>query len=376
MRTQHKDGSVTVSDTIGVPITPNGNPGIYGVIGPDPRVAIAFHSSSGATGTITLSGSIVAGDVGTITIEDRTYNYTVQATDTLNSVRDSLIALINSSPDEKVIASAGSAVVRIVLTAKVHGPEGNGLAIAATSNNPNTSSPSLSLGVNNTMLCCANVADAPITQDNPALPGETIYLYATGLGLVSDLDGNLIGPLDGAPFVAPPLNTANSTVSSLAAAKTADVIGASLEVGGIGVYKVVLQLNPDLQTGPAGQLTISQDIYTSNIVTIPIGNPAGPFIPRCNWDRRSPFVVCRALLGFDFQGAARNFILPRKVSGNSLRDLPRSSPFRTALQKNLEADALDPVHGAPQERVKHAALAVVHDNDLRLVSARAALLRI
>ena len=56
--------------------------GIYAVIGPDPRVAIAYHSSSGATGTVTITGSIVAGDVGSITIEDRTYNYTIQATDT------------------------------------------------------------------------------------------------------------------------------------------------------------------------------------------------------------------------------------------------------------------------------------------------------
>lgn len=278
VRTQHKDGSVTVTDAIGVPITPNGNPGIYAVIGPDPRVAIAYHGSSGATGTVTVTGSIVAGDVGSITIEDRTYNYTVQATDTLNSVRDALIILINSNPDEKVVASAGSAFVRIVLTAKVHGPEGDGLAIAASSTNPNTSSPSISLGVNNTSLCCANVANAPITQDNPALPGEMVYIFATGLGLVSDLDGNLIGPLDGAPYNGP-ANTANSTVSATAVAKTADVIGASLTPGGIGLYKVVLQLNPDIQSGAGAQVTISQDIYTSNIVTIPVGNPGGPFIP-------------------------------------------------------------------------------------------------
>ena len=177
-----------------------------------------------------------------------------------------------------MVASAGSAFVRIVLTAKVHGPEGNGLPIAASSTNPVTSSPSISLGVNNTQLCCANVANAPITQDNPAQPGEMFYIFATGLGLVSDLDGNLIGPLDGAPYNGP-ANTANSTVSSTSVAKTADVIGASLTPGGIGLYQVVLQLNPDIQSGTGAQVTISQDIYTSNIVTIPVGNPGGPFIP-------------------------------------------------------------------------------------------------
>jgi hypothetical protein len=279
VRTQHKDGTVTVTDAVGVPITPFGNPGIYAVIGPDPRVGIAFHNSSGATGTITITGSIAAGDVGSITLEDRTYSYTVQASDTLNSVRDALMALINSNPDEKVVASAGSAQVRIILTAKVHGPEGDGLAIASSSSNPNTSSPSISLGVNNVALCCANVAGAPITQSNPAQPGEMFYIFATGLGLVSDLSGNLVGPVDGTPFGGPSLNTANSTVSSTAVAKTADVLGASLVVGGVGVYKVLLQLNPDIQAGSAAQVTISQDIYTSNIVTIPVGNTGGPFIP-------------------------------------------------------------------------------------------------
>ncbi len=280
VRTQHNDGTVTATDAIGVPIAPQ-NPGIYAVVGPDPRVGIAFHASSAATGTITISGSITAGDVGTITIEDRSYNYTVQTTDTLNTVRDALIALVNSNPDEKVIASAGSAFVRIVLHAKVHGPEGNGITIAATSTNSATSGPAISLAINAATLCCANVAGARITPNNPAVPGEMIYIYATGLGLVSDLNANLIGPLDGTPFPGPALNTANSTVSSLADAKTADVIGASLAVGGIGLYQVILQLNPDLNPGQAGQLTISQDIYTSNIVLIPIGETVGPFIA-CN----------------------------------------------------------------------------------------------
>ena len=42
VRTQHTDGSVTVSDAIGVPITSFGNPGIYAVIGPDPGLRSLF----------------------------------------------------------------------------------------------------------------------------------------------------------------------------------------------------------------------------------------------------------------------------------------------------------------------------------------------
>ena len=35
-----------------------------------------------------------------------------------------------------------------------------------------------------TTLCCANRAGSPVTQANPAVPGETILVYATGLGTV------------------------------------------------------------------------------------------------------------------------------------------------------------------------------------------------
>ena len=47
-------------------------------------------------------------------------------------------------------------------------------------------------------------------------------------------------------------------------------------VGTVGFYKIVLQLNPDIQPSNFAQLTISQNIYTSNIVTIAVGNPTMP----------------------------------------------------------------------------------------------------
>ena len=36
----------------------------------------------------------------------------------------------------------------------------------------------------NSSLCCANVGGAPVTAFNPAVPGEMVIVYATGLGLV------------------------------------------------------------------------------------------------------------------------------------------------------------------------------------------------
>ena len=53
------------------------------------------------------------------------------------------------------------------------------------------------------------------------------------------------------------------------------MISATLLQGTVGMYKVVLHLNPDLPTDPYSQLTIAQDIYVSNIVTLPIVNVTG-----------------------------------------------------------------------------------------------------
>ena len=288
VRTQHADGSVTVTTAVEVPITSQlifgasggANPGIFAKPGPDPRTALAFHSSSYATGTITISGTISAGDIGTVTVGARTYSYTVQSVDSLTSVRDALIAVIDADPDRVVNASPGAAFTRILLQARIPGPEGDGIAMAATSAGAAGGSPSLSLLVNNVYLCCSSVAGAPITIDDPALPGEQFYIYGTGLGLTSDLNGNLIGPLDGQPYPGtgnqPALNNANVTVSSIADTKTADVVSAGLLVGAVGVYEIVLQLNPDIPPTNFAQLTISQSIYTSNIVTIAVGNPTQP----------------------------------------------------------------------------------------------------
>ena len=296
VRTQHADGSVTVTTSVEVPITSayifgasgGANPGIFAQVGMDPRVALAFHNSSYATATITLSGTIVAGDVGTITVGDRSYSYTVQSVDTLTSIRDALIAVIDADPDRVVNASPGAAFTRILLQAKIAGPEGDNIPLAAstvgatttttsgTTTSTTTAAASLALDINNATLCCSNVAGAPITADNPALPGEQFYIFGTGLGLTSDINGNLIGPTDGQPYPGPALNNANTTVSSLADSKTADVVSAGLLLGTVGVYQIVLQLNPDTPPTNFAELTISQDIYTSNIVTIAVGNPTQP----------------------------------------------------------------------------------------------------
>ncbi len=275
VRTVHADGTVTVTNAVAIPMD-TANPGVFAQPGPDPRVALAYHASSYATATVTISGSISAGDVGTIAVGGRTYSYTVQSADTLTTVRDAIISLIDADPDRVVLASPGAAFTRILFRAKVAGPEGDGISFSASTTGPNAGAANLALGVNNLTLCCSSKAGAPITVDNPALPGEQFYIFGTGLGLTFDINGNLIGPLDGTPYPGPALNNATVTVSSLADDKTADVISAALVVGTVGFYQIVLQLNPDIQPTSFAQLTISQNIYTSNIVTIAVGNPTQP----------------------------------------------------------------------------------------------------
>jgi uncharacterized protein (TIGR03437 family) len=65
----------------------------------------------------------------------------------------------------------------------------------------------------------------------------------------------------------------NAFVSSLAGGSTANVISANLAPGMVGVYEVRLALGLGTPASPLTQLTISQWIYTSNIVTIPVVTP-------------------------------------------------------------------------------------------------------
>lgn len=273
VRTVRRDGTVTATAAIAVPITLQ-NPGIFAQFGPDPRPAIAYHSSSSATVSILVDGSIKENDTGTITIEDRPYTYTVKKDDTLAVVRDALIALINANPDERVTAEPGGSFTRVILKAKEPGDAGNGIPVTATV----STGANLTLSTSRDKLCCGNVAGAPITDDNPAVAGEMIYVYATGLGLVNPEEART-GLRTGATYIGPALNNANAFVSSLAGARTANVIYAGAEPGTIGMYKVILELNPDLPTNPATQMTIAQDIYVSNIVTIPVVNPNPPATP-------------------------------------------------------------------------------------------------
>ena len=267
VRIEHSDGSVSVTSPVAVPIILQ-NPGIFAFAGQEPRQAVALHFSSQATGTISVDGSVLAGDVGVVIVDGRRYSYTVQEADTLVSIMNGLIAEINNDP--KVEAFSSGWYSRIRLRARVPGPEGNSIRIGA-----DVSGTSLLLTPFNATLCCANVAGSLVTQENPALPGETIIVYATGLGLITpDEARQTINT--GSKYVGPELNSPVSFVSSRAGDTTVNVLDSGLKPGTFSLYEIDLELNSSQPTDMLTPLTISQDVYSSNVVTVPVFNPSAP----------------------------------------------------------------------------------------------------
>jgi uncharacterized protein (TIGR03437 family) len=276
VRTVHSDGTITATDPIGVPVISGyGNPGIFAGGGNDPRPALAYHTSGNAIALVDVDGSVTAGDVATITIGSNAYSYTVQATDTLQTVRDGLIALINANGNEQVTASVAGEFTRIVLTAKVGGPAGNGILISGSvsTNATITISP-----LDSAETCCANIAGSLVTPDNPVVPGEVITIYATGIGPTTLSDRLTPVSVTGQVYPGPALNVPVTNVDNAQiGGTTANVISAGLAVGMMpGVYAVVLQVNNSVPTNPLTQMYIAQNVFTSNIVTIPVVAAAPP----------------------------------------------------------------------------------------------------
>ena len=281
VRVTSPDGSVQVSSALHIPIIQQ-NPSIFYDPSMQPNPGVAFHSSSQATATISVDGSIQGGDQASLYIRDRVYMYTVQPADALVTVRDALIAMVNAS-DPEVQASPSGPFARIRLQAFVPGPMGNGIPIstAVTSSIITTAATSTAVAVYeaakiiltafNSTLCCANIAGAPVTTANPAVPGETISIYASGLGRLQDTS-DFVAMIDGQPFNGSPTNnvTDNGFVAALVGGKTANVLFSGLKLGYVGVYQLDLELNSGLTTNPKTTLTISQLYQTSNIVSIPV----------------------------------------------------------------------------------------------------------
>jgi uncharacterized protein (TIGR03437 family) len=283
-RNTHADGSVSVTAPIAITIVPQ-NPGIFAAFGQDPRPGFVFHGSNNATSLISIDGSINAGDVAAIKITSpdasvtNTYTYTVLSTDTLASVRDAFIALINAS-DPYVTATPQNEFTRLLLTAIQPGANGENVGVTQSVTGTNAA---LVITVFNATTCCDNTQGTLVTSDNPSIPGEVVYVLATGLGPTNP-------PAVDTGFVLrqPLLNPLAVPVDSILTSGTAaNIMSATLVPGLVGVYQVTFQIGPGAATNLQAQLTIAQQAFVSNVVTFPI---VAPPTASTSSARKSPFV--------------------------------------------------------------------------------------
>ena len=221
------------------------NPGIFATGTGEIRTAMMMHGSAYASGSVSVDGTVNAGDVGTITIAGTDYTYTVESTDTdLTHVTTGLInAINNASPPAPVIASAAGVFTRVILQAKVAGKAGESITYSATV----SSAAQLLLTPSGTALCCDNTG--MVTASNPAISGEEVIIYATGLGVLEDMTHFRTGfrfP-SGTKFQTQPVDF----VSSLAGGKTANVLESTPLPGSVGIFAVTLELNSGLTTDSA-----------------------------------------------------------------------------------------------------------------------------
>jgi uncharacterized protein (TIGR03437 family) len=293
VRSVASDGSVMVTAPVAVSIVP-ANPGIFTTLsGANPPKALMFHGFSYANGAVSVDGAINGGDYGSVSINGRTYSYTVQSTDTLATVRDAFVALINAG-DPEVTATPTAEFTRIILQAKVQGPDGDGIPYSVNTLpaiSPTGGQLILTALTNN--LCCANVAGTQVTPENPALLGETVVIYATGIGLPTAGSGTAAAYQTGVQFPANMTVTAPANfVSAITQGISANVLQVSGVPGTFGVYEVLLQIETNLATQLQASLTISQNAFLSNLVVFPLYNPTEPVTvettaqPKPNYKKR------------------------------------------------------------------------------------------
>lgn len=107
-------------------------------------------------------------------------------------------------------------------------------------------------------------AGAPVTASNPARAGETLLLWATGLGEVENSSVKAGAPLNSADAV-----VANSIEAGVDG-RSVPVISALLPQGAVGVYEIRIQLPDDVASDPKAQLSLLENGHASNAVLFPL----------------------------------------------------------------------------------------------------------
>jgi uncharacterized protein (TIGR03437 family) len=97
---------------------------------------------------------------------------------------------------------------------------------------------------------------APITPESPAKPGETITVWASGLGLAGTGDS-----AEGETAL---------PVSALVNGEPAEVVSARLPRGVVGIYEVVVALPGNLAENDEVRLQLAENTMLSNTVVFPV----------------------------------------------------------------------------------------------------------
>jgi uncharacterized protein (TIGR03437 family) len=260
--TEHKNGVINNTAAVSVPIVA-ANPGVFAQPGKYPQDGIAIHGTNHGTTLVDIGGVIEANDVATISINTVLYNYTVQSSDSLATIRDALIAAINKDPKVPVIASAAGQYTRVLLTAKAAGTAGNSIAVVGSAS---ANAMVTVTALQGTTCCAGSSPGALVSASKPAVAGEILTVYATGLGLVTPAGDVHTGRIYQGPLTTPSTVVDDAQLGS----RVADVISAGLVPGMTGVYAVLMKLDPTTTAQVKAQLFIAQGAFTSNFVIIPV----------------------------------------------------------------------------------------------------------
>ncbi len=95
-----------------------------------------------------------------------------------------------------------------------------------------------------------------VTDANPAAPGETVVVFATGLGPVSST------PATGAPALGDPLSVTSFAVSAGVGSSPASVIFSGLAPGFAGLYQINMTIPPGLPAGAHNILINVNDVLS------------------------------------------------------------------------------------------------------------------
>jgi uncharacterized protein (TIGR03437 family) len=118
--------------------------------------------------------------------------------------------------------------------------------------------------ISNTALFAAPAGSIPGSQSRPALPGESVTIYCTGLGNVSN------PPNQGVAAGSSPLSSTPTPATVTIGGQPATVTFSGLAPGFAGLYQVNATVPASAPAGNAVPLTVSIGGATSNTVTLAV----------------------------------------------------------------------------------------------------------